>query len=499
MELFDASGIDDKSGAAAGLANALMELSRPLNEISNYTNLTAANTESLKRSNPFSGRSSVDASDAATKSTSGTKTADATIIGLLQHISNSSQTVANSLGGRSIPNRMATVTGSSPASNRMATVIGTQPGPQNAALFKGFANALANSGQSKLGGIGEALSGASSMASNGIGRLFAGISSAAGPVGIALGAIPEVAIQVTKVFGVLAASITGTIVVARAFAQAFDPSTVMAFDAALQDLRAVIGMMMTPIVTEATKVVRYFSNALYGGAEGIMKSVRVIAKSFGDMFVAMMPIVVQVTQLFSELLAEIADWTRAFADSMLPTIRGVVTILAGFGDTFKAVIKSLFPASDLKSAMVQFAQSIARINVIMTAFIFKLMGMNESIGAMLSSLRPGADKRGMLDAAGLAAAQNARMASIQSIGQEMLQRALMTSGQAGQMSEDVSDAEFRNRLIRDIEGIKAFDFKAFLVEVISTAFGIAMAGPHATKKKAEQDKPVPLTKGDGIL
>lgn len=323
--------------------------------------------------------------------------------------------------------------------------------------------------------------------------------AALGSLGTAAAAVTGPLIAVASAGAAAAAALGTTVMVARHFTQAFDPSAVQSFDAIMRDLQAVIGSMMVPIVTEATRVIRQFASVLYASSGSIGQSIGKIAKAFGDVFVAFMPIISQLTVMFADVLVNVAEYSRAVADFLIPQIRALVTIMAGWADTFKAILSGIFPAlgGNFKNALVQAAQTVGKMAVAMQAVIFKLFGMKDALAAMVGSLQDGADKALQRDASGLAAAQNARMMAVSGLGNEILQRAFVTSGRVGQDSEEISDAQYRKELLDLVNDIKAFDIRTLprmIGEAVADALLMRQRSPSETNRS-----PVPpgITYGVG--
>lgn len=310
-----------------------------------------------------------------------------------------------------------------------------------------------------------------SSGSSGIGDVLSSLGSLGGVIGAATNAIKVFAAAV----GGVAAAIGGIVFAARAFVQFFDPSLVQAFDAALKDLWAVIGVGLTPIIAEATKFLRQFASVLYPLTTAILPAMQEMAKAVTDVLLAFLPAVSGVFSVYAAMIPVIAELVRAIADFLLPIVRAYVTVMAALVAAAKVaigVIASLF-GSNLRTGFKSLGEWIARAVVGLTVLTFRLFGLNAALDAMVKSLQDGADKAGRKDAAGLAAAQNARIVGVADLGREVLQRAFVTSGRAGQETAEVSDAEFRRTLLADIGKLRTLDISKIITDAIIAGFTAA--------------------------
>lgn len=343
-----------------------------------------------------------------------------------------------------------------PLARRVPTTTGPQVNP---------IGGLARIGQQGLGRIAASIPGLSSLAPA-IGPAL----GALGALGTALGAAAGVAAIFTAAVVGAAAAVVGAIFVARHFVEAFDPSTVLAFDSILQDLTAVVGSVLTPVVSEATRVIHAFASSLYSAASNVLPAVRVAAKAFADVLLTAMPIVSAWAGYVGAVAPLFADLARSMADYLMPAVRGLATAMVGWVEVIKAVLKSvLVPLAAIFGNTKSLGQAFGMLVVVLSAVIFRLLGMAGATDAMIASLQDGGGKR---DAMGLAAAKNARLTGIETLGRETLQRAFTTSGRAGQEGGDVDDQQFRNELAAMAKKIQGTDLATTITAAIRAAIGI---------------------------
>jgi hypothetical protein len=253
----------------------------------------------------------------------------------------------------------------------------------------------------------------------------------------------------------------------------------MIFDQALKDLTAVVGVALIPVITQASKFLHQFGAVLYPITEALMPAVAEVMGSINDVFLAFLPafssfggIVVDVARIFGELARDISTF-------LLPNIRSFTTVFAGIVSVVRTVLQSFagLLGPNVRDGFKNLGQWLARFTTAIAGLIFKLLGMDAALGAMIASLQDGADKAGRKDAQGLAAAQNARLVGVADIGREALQRAFVASGIAGQDKGDIDDQEFRKRMVADLEAIrKGEGLKAIIVEAILAARQVIAPG-----------------------
>lgn len=456
MELFEASGGDSSSGAQA-LADALSSLAKPLEEISKNTEnlrpnaaleeafgmgpavkdplvLTEAERNAKKAEQAKQQKEPKDSGDGPLR------------VSLLKRIARATEQTAAALGAAGVNAKMANVVSASPATpSRMANVVSATRGGSGAS--------------SAAGGVASATSALAGFGST--------IAAVTGPLALIGG--------VALAAGAGLAAITA---ISYKFVQAFDPSALIGFDMALRDLNAVVGSMLLPIINEATKIIKYFAATIFASANTIMPAIQTLAKSVGDVFVGLMPIVGQIIPVLANLLTFTAELVNLYAVTLLPVLRAFATVAAGWAAVLNSAFGGLLGSTgSVKTFFIQFGQALGRMVTAITAITYRLFGMSGAIDAMLGSLKNGADAALRKDATGVASARNAQIQSVGSIGNELLRAAFQSSGRGGQISEDVNDQEFRNQLIADIEAIKSWDWKAALVSAIQEAISGVVPSP----------------------
>lgn len=311
------------------------------------------------------------------------------------------------------------------------------------------------------------------------GGAMSGLMSAIGPAVAALGAVGGAAaavvgplVAVAGAAAGMAAAIGGLVLLSREFTQIFDPTAVQAFDAALRDLAAIVGVVLSPVVTEATRFLRAFAASLFPIVDSALPAMRMIARAVTDVLIAWLPAVSSLVSAFAALAPVVAELARLWADFMMPIIRGATTAIAGLMVVVKAVIGAWVNAlgailgNDIRGKAMSLGQMFGRLIVVVSALVFNLLGMKQAINAMIGDLAGGGKGlAGQRDATGLAAAQNARLVGVADLGREVAQRAFGSSGRAGNAEPDMDDAAFRKQLIIDLKAIGAIDLK----EKIKTA------------------------------
>lgn len=298
-------------------------------------------------------------------------------------------------------------------------------------------------------------------------------ASAAGMAGAALGVIVTVIGVFIGAILAAAAAVTAFVFVARHFVEMFDPALVGLFDSALRDLGATIGLIMTPVIQQAVRVIQAFSAQLFDAA-GSFKGIGLLWKVAADVMIAWMPLIGEVLKLFGTLGSVLGEAVSLWSSFMLPIVRALVAVFSGLMASLRAAIPGL---PNLGQGFKALGRIVATLIVVMAALVMSFLNMNAALGGMLGALNPPAPP------VGLAAAQNARMVNVADIGKEALRRAFTASGRMGE-GEDMDEAAFRKFLVDQVKAIQGGAWKKALAEVITDGVRGAMFGDP---KKALQD------------
>lgn len=485
MELFDASGVAEPSGAQA-LSDALAALAKPLEEISKNTAETAkAATKDIKPNPDFEsamgfGPNTSVTTKAATKNMRSNPDLEAafgfgpTTPDLL------AKTEAQRNAAKAMADQLAALKKQKAGDFLVQSKTASLPVAQNVTNLP-TAQRLANvtsATQAAPSGMAAAMQGLQSLGSQ-----FAAVGASLGPLVIAAGGA--------------AAALTGVVAASLKATEAFDPYLVDQFNLAVRDLTAVFGSVLYPVVQQSTRVVKLFADTIFASGSELTASVKTIAKAVGDVFVALLPVVSKLTQGFAWMLSQTASLVDLYAGALVPVIRSFSAVVAGVSASLSAVFGGLTGTSaTLKDVMVKFGQAMGRALTVIAALAFKVLGMTAALTGMMNSLAPGGDAATRQNTAGLAAAQNARMSSVADVGRDVLQKAFMATGRAGEMEAEIGDQEFRSQLLDDVRYIAEFkwkdQFKQLLIEV---ATEIAFGPITATRKLAEET--VRQVTGDG--
>ncbi len=240
---------------------------------------------------------------------------------------------------------------------------------------------------------------------------------------------------------------------AHHFVEFVNPALVQNFDAAMRDLNAVVGTLLVPVMTEATRVVRELAANLYPIVLDLLPSFQSVVRSFTDVFVELIPIGASVLQQFAAFAAVVAEFTRAVADFVLPMIRAFAAIMAGSTAHIKAVLSNLLGlfGGDFRKGVRSMGEALGLLAIAMVALVEKFLGFTDALNGMVADLKNGPRKQ---DATGLAVAQNARYQDVAGLGREVAQRAFVSSGRGEGAAKKDEQKELRDKAVRIIDGIQ---------------------------------------------
>lgn len=243
------------------------------------------------------------------------------------------------------------------------------------------------------------------------------------------------------------------------FVDAVNPGIMVQLDMATRDLTAVIGTALAPIMQAIVPIIKDFASALLPVA-------RLVAETFGRIIESLQPAIDAITEIFFIAAATLMPIVEMVGD-IFTTIAPIFTALAAvakaiwlaFGSLVTAlvgIIRDLF-GFNVGDVLKDFAEGVqvAMNNLIAVlvrgiASLLKFFGFTSALSNLTKFFKGLAAPKA--SAEGIAAAQNAQVKSIESVGRDAALAAVIASvvpgGKAGKKPED-----FYADMVTELEGI----------------------------------------------
>jgi hypothetical protein len=243
------------------------------------------------------------------------------------------------------------------------------------------------------------------------------------------------------------------------FVDAVNPGIMVQLDMATRDLTAVIGTALAPIMQAIVPIIKDFASALLPVA-------RLVAETFGRIIESLQPAIDAITEIFFIAAATLMPIVEMVGD-IFTTIAPIFTALAAvakaiwlaFGTLVTALVgimRDLF-GFNVGDALKDFAEGVqVAMNNLVTvlvrgiASLMKFFGFTSALSNLTKFFKGLAAPKA--SAEGIAAAQNAQVKSIESVGRDAALAAVIASvvpgGKAGKKPED-----FYADMVAELEGI----------------------------------------------
>lgn len=243
------------------------------------------------------------------------------------------------------------------------------------------------------------------------------------------------------------------------FVDAVNPGIMVQLDMATRDLTAVIGTALAPIMQAIVPIIKDLASALLPVA-------RLVAETFGRIIESLQPAIDAITEIFFIAAATLMPIVEMVGD-IFTTIAPIFTALAAvakaiwlaFGSLVTALVgimRDLF-GFNVGDVLKDFAEGVqvAMNNLIAVlvrgiASLLKFFGFTSALSNLTKFFKGLAAPKA--SAEGIAAAQNAQVKSIESVGRDAALAAVIASvvpgGKAGKKPED-----FYADMVTELEGI----------------------------------------------
>lgn len=243
------------------------------------------------------------------------------------------------------------------------------------------------------------------------------------------------------------------------FVDAVNPGIMVQLDMATRDLTAVIGTALAPIMQAIVPIIKDLASALLPVA-------RLVAETFGRIIESLQPAIDAITEIFFIAAATLMPIVEMVGD-IFTTIAPIFTALAAvakaiwlaFGSLVTALVgimRDLF-GFNVGDVLKDFAEGVQVVmnNLVAVlvrgiASLLKFFGMTSALANLTKFFKGLAAPKA--SAEGIAAAQNAQVKSIESVGRDAALAAVIASvvpgGKAGKKPED-----FYADMVAELEGI----------------------------------------------
>jgi phage-related protein len=264
----------------------------------------------------------------------------------------------------------------------------------------------------------------------------------------ALSSLTEVVGSTTMAFSLASGAVLGLV-------QAFSPATVQQFMMALNDLAAVVGSALAPVLQGLTTIAREVGAVLLPVAEQLQ------------------PVFMQLTQTVLQVLLPVIDNWASVLQAMVPLVafmgdefsnlgtfaRVFSTVMAGMIEQVKQWVAAIMPSTGVfkgfTDGLRDAIEGIAKAALLLVGYFAKLMGATGFLEGMLKSLGKAPGKPGMAetkDAGGFAAAQQARFTTAMDFGKSVATAAFTATG--GIEGPKDTNAWLKD-VVKELEDIKA--------------------------------------------
>ncbi|MCE9560415.1 MAG: hypothetical protein K8U57_00010 [Planctomycetes bacterium] len=282
----------------------------------------------------------------------------------------------------------------------------------------------------------------------------------------AVGAMVEGLQALKGVFDQLISTITP-------FVQAISPSTVQAFNQAMQDVQATIGSALVSSLQVFASVLREIGGVLLPLMQSLEPIFHQFAEAFGGVLVSVVRVVVSVLQAMIPMFQILADIVSVLADlfvDMTGLIVAIVkTLTAIFSDSMGDAVKAS------KEAFKGLADIVRQVVKALATFIATLLvgiGQREVVIQFAKSLQDEAKARDERVSGLKAAATNPAITDIQSINKQQQLASFTAAG--GGAARERTDTEYLSDIAKALAD-KAATQKTFQ-EALSAWWDAVLAG-----------------------
>ena len=269
------------------------------------------------------------------------------------------------------------------------------------------------------------------------------------------------------------------------FVQAFSPATVQAFNLALGDFMATLGVALEPVLSAFTELTRAVADYLLP----VMQELRPIVQQLAQEFLARL---IPVVQMVAGILRDMMPLFQIFADIMKATTPVLNALTVIFGALIRSVVQfiaSLF-GENYQDAMQGFQDALKRLAnqlLVLVGQIATIFGATGFLNNLISGLEGG--KKG--SSAGMKAATNPAFKSFVDYGRDVALAASVAGGQKSTFTQE----EFFTEAIAKLRELAAnpTKFREEILNAIKALPGlIAKAlrgGVHSAAAQAVENNP----------
>jgi hypothetical protein len=318
------------------------------------------------------------------------------------------------------------------------------------------------------------------------GGIFAQLAS----VGKVFGQVAGIASLVVGALLAIPAALTAITYAAMPFVQALSPSTVEAFNLALDGLKATVGEGLIPIIAYATASVREWAGILLPTIRQLKPMVDRLASAVSGFMaggvraaVAMFGLLLQA---LDPLITSLSGWLNILGQ-VLEVAAVVITVLASFKDVVDALTMILegplfgvLDALGLKMGSLQDVVGKAIVGLVaLAAMLLKLAGANDTLGKFRDGLAKSIASRKTPEGGLAAAPKDAAVSGIDSVVNKMQERSFVaTSGAPTTRATDDLLTEML-KTVNDIAGDNS------LKDTIKTAIRESLPGGETVASVAK--------------
>jgi hypothetical protein len=255
-----------------------------------------------------------------------------------------------------------------------------------------------------------------------------------------LGEVAAVAGGVAAALAAIPAAVAAITYAAMPFVQALSPSSVEAFNVALDGLKATIGEALLPIISYAASSLREWAGILLPTIRELKPMVDQLASAVSGFMAGFVRVAVAAFSLLLKVVAPLVTSLSGWLDLMgqvLEVVAVVITVLSTFTDVINVLrgilegpVFGLWDALGLK--MKDFQDIIGKAVVglaALAAMVLKLAGANDTLNKFREGLAKTIAARKAPEAGLTAAPKDAAVTGIDSIVSKMNERAFVaTSG-----------------------------------------------------------------------
>jgi len=258
-----------------------------------------------------------------------------------------------------------------------------------------------------MGGIGKLAGGISQLSDMlGSGGILVeglgGLSAALGPVGMAVVEAGKQLIGMARAAAEFAYALATAVVwIPRAveqFTKALDPVAVERFDAALASVNATIGQAFVPMTIMATKALRTMADMIAPTFERLKEPVEAVTQAFLSWFLPGLHNVLDVVDLFVDVLKNNAGAIAAFGQwmgALSESFGAVIALVKALAETLLST-DTLF--TNVFDGLAQSAREVTKSFVAAAATVLKFLGLTATLDAFKKALDPRREGRAKLPA-----------------------------------------------------------------------------------------------------